>query len=187
MPNPPQFDVEPTKVSDEEAEAKHIIKNTVTSPSVTSLNAQSAPQALEFTEDEIAFMEDLSEIVGPNPRAIKRFVNTYRIIKAHQEYQFDPNRLTEVTGTLLLLALSLGHFKNLSTSINSFMETHSSNDVTMSVYFQKDQNSKDNESDRERLRSLLTGKKFFDSFRELNVQLLINQNALTRRFSFENI
>ncbi len=40
------------------------------------------PQSLEITPDELAFMESLAPLLGDSPRAVKRFVNVYRLMKS---------------------------------------------------------------------------------------------------------
>jgi len=40
------------------------------------------PHGLEIREEELAFMENLKPILGVSPRAVKRFVNVYRLVKA---------------------------------------------------------------------------------------------------------
>ena len=37
-----------------------------------------------FTKDELEYMKQLSSLFGHSPRAINRYVNIYRIIKAHK-------------------------------------------------------------------------------------------------------
>jgi hypothetical protein len=40
------------------------------------------PRSLEILEEELKFMESLRALLGQSPRAVKRFVNVYRLIKA---------------------------------------------------------------------------------------------------------
>ncbi|MEM7028161.1 MAG: P-loop NTPase fold protein, partial [Chloroflexota bacterium] len=39
------------------------------------------PETLQIRQSELTFMKDLSPILGRSPRAIKRFINVYRLIK----------------------------------------------------------------------------------------------------------
>ncbi|HVU97639.1 MAG TPA: P-loop NTPase fold protein [Puia sp.] len=61
-------------------------------------------------DDEIKCMRALSRVVGPNPRAIKRFVNSYRIIKCHEGFEYKDS---EIIGVLFLLALPIGPYREL--------------------------------------------------------------------------
>ena len=47
-------------------------------------------QSLQFSADEINLIQDMSCVLGSNPRAIKRFVNIYRVIKAHDIFDYNP-------------------------------------------------------------------------------------------------
>src|SRR5690606_22462288 len=70
------------------------------------------PEALILTNEEIALMQDMSEVIGNNPRAIKRFVNIYRIIKAHEEFDYEAvSTKQELSAILFLLALPLGDYR----------------------------------------------------------------------------
>ncbi len=42
------------------------------------------PKGLSIDDDELAFMEELKELLGRSPRSVKRFVNVYRLIKASE-------------------------------------------------------------------------------------------------------
>ena len=82
---------------------------------VTS-NPQIAAEALSIVPRELAFMEEVSPILGSTPRSLKRFVNVYLLVKAialtkaggddflRRDDEFAPYRLV-----ILLLALSTSH------------------------------------------------------------------------------
>lgn len=75
------------------------------------LDIKEAFASLSFTEDEVKLIQKMSRIVGSSPRAIKRFVNIFRIVKAHEDYPNDmPTNETKVV--LFLLALPLGKYKS---------------------------------------------------------------------------
>lgn len=46
------------------------------------LSEELRPRSLELTGEELEFIESLAPIVGRTPRAVKRFVNVYRLIRA---------------------------------------------------------------------------------------------------------
>jgi WD40 repeat protein len=70
------------------------------------------PESLELRPAEIKFMEELAPIVGRTPRAVKRFVNTYRLIKATaadpRRFVIDGNPLSPHRIVMLLLAVETG-------------------------------------------------------------------------------
>ena len=68
------------------------------------------PQSLVFSDGEIDAISELASILGRSPRAVKRFVNSYRIIKASDAGPLpegsDP--LDRFRPAMLLLALMTG-------------------------------------------------------------------------------
>lgn len=85
----------------------------------TTLANKESIEALEITEKECELLQDMSEIIGNNPRAIKRFVNTYRIIKTHEDFGFanENHKEDELVVIMFLLAITIGKFKILTDSI----------------------------------------------------------------------
>lgn len=70
-----------------------------------------SPQGLKIQRIELEAMEQLASILGRTPRAIKRFVNIYRLIKASIEEESEQTRFLESGDfrcVLLLLALDTG-------------------------------------------------------------------------------
>jgi hypothetical protein len=82
--------------------------------------SQTGPKAkppvldLTITGDELEYMTKLAPVLGRSPRALKRFVNVYRLIKAglkeHELYAFSRPRLPlcDYQAVLLLLAVDTG-------------------------------------------------------------------------------
>ncbi|NPE29028.1 hypothetical protein HNV12_13900 [Methanococcoides sp. SA1] len=69
-------------------------------------------ERLELSEKEIELMQDLSWLIGNNPRTVKRFVNTYHIVRAHEGLQYNKDeKETEFLIVMFLLALSFGPFR----------------------------------------------------------------------------
>jgi hypothetical protein len=74
----------------------------VTNPDQESTEAEA--KQLTFTYDELHFMQEIAPLYGYTPRTIKRFVNIYRIIKAHDNYRHKTN----FKPTLFTLAVLIG-------------------------------------------------------------------------------
>jgi len=70
------------------------------------------PAGLEITEAELAAMDELAELLGRSPRALKRFLNTYRLIKVRAQdpvaFLQDAEPIAPYRAALLLLALATG-------------------------------------------------------------------------------
>jgi hypothetical protein len=71
-------------------------------------------KSLETTQEELDFMSRLAPVLGRSPRALKRFVNVYRLIKTgltvHEARSFlQPNEtLADYQAVLFLLAVDTG-------------------------------------------------------------------------------
>jgi hypothetical protein len=67
------------------------------------------PKNLKLGPDELVLIKEMVWLVGPVTRTIKRFINIYRIIRAHQglEYRQD-NSHTDHLSVLFLLAVNIG-------------------------------------------------------------------------------
>ncbi len=105
-------------------------------PNVTNIDAQVA-ETLILSDLEVSFLEDMSIVIGNNPRTIKRFVNTYRIIKAHEDFDYDTNtEEIELLSVMFLLALSIGKYKLLEDSFLYYSKMRSGNSFTLANYLQ---------------------------------------------------
>lgn len=79
-------------------------------------------EVLEISESESEILQAMSEIIGNNPRAIKRFVNTYRIIKTHEDFNFyEKNKEGQLYAIAFLLALSLGKHNSCMKKFENFI------------------------------------------------------------------
>lgn len=78
---------------------------------------------VSFSPLEVELIESMSSVLGTNPRSLKRFVNIYRILKAHDDF---PVRIAEknILSVLLLLALPIGEFRPLSLPFQQFVEDY---------------------------------------------------------------
>jgi hypothetical protein len=101
---------------------------------ILSEMALETEEYLELTEKEISLMQELSEIVGVNPRAVKRFVNVYKILKAHEDLtsNFD-NKQKEAILLMFLLALPIGPYKGITKHIYNFID-YNLTTKTLNVY-----------------------------------------------------
>ncbi|WP_028067923.1 P-loop NTPase fold protein [Solirubrobacter soli] len=70
------------------------------------------PPGLEITDDELAAMDELAWLLNRSPRALKRFLNTYRLIKVRAEdpaeFMREAEPIAPYKATLLLLAHATG-------------------------------------------------------------------------------
>jgi KAP family P-loop domain len=64
------------------------------------------PKSLEITPRESAFMQALAPLLGDSPRAVKRFVNVYRLVKSLAERE-DPDFTADIPQASYQLVLFL--------------------------------------------------------------------------------
>ncbi len=73
---------------------------------------------LSISEEHVKLMECFSGLIGANPRAIKRFINLYQIISAHDDFRALANKQEESHAIVMLfLAIFNGRYKDRSENI----------------------------------------------------------------------
>jgi hypothetical protein len=96
-------------------------------PIIKEVSAIETVESLKFSDKEIGLLQSMSSILGTNPRALKRFVNIYRVIKAHEEFNYsNESEDGELLAVMFLIALPLGKYRKL---VKSF-EKYINNDLT---------------------------------------------------------
>ncbi len=75
--------------------------------------------ALDISQEEIDEIKKLTGIIGTNPRAVKRFINIYRIVKTHEEFNYTSNK--DLISIMFLLALSIGIYKKRMQDFEDFI------------------------------------------------------------------
>ncbi|MNQ30654.1 KAP family P-loop domain protein [compost metagenome] len=102
-------------------------------------------EALNITNKEIQQIKSLAHIIGNNPRCIKRFLNIYRIVKTHEDFDYESyEKENELLVIMFLLALPMGTYNPLSTKINNLIESQEE-DLSISYFLSKDYNTIEDE------------------------------------------
>lgn len=169
------------------------IKNTTSIISPIPSNIADAipidkPEALILTDEEISLMQDMSEVIGNNPRAIKRFVNIYRIIKAHEEFDYEADSTNQELLTILfLLALPLGDYRRLLPSLEAYIQDEANSLKLLTLYMQPVHKVKDLDILKHQLDVTLSVKQSFGILQRTPVGILKKHNAFIRRFTFKQL
>lgn len=146
------------------------------------------PEALILTEQEIELMQDMSEVIGNNPRAIKRFVNIYRIIKAHEEFDYEIDSTNqELIAILFLLALPLGNYNKLLPSFETYIQNEKNSLKQFTFYLQTNLMIDQLNNLKHQLDITLTEKNSFGVLQRTTVNILRKHNTFIRRFTFKQI
>jgi len=133
-------------------------------------------------------MQDMSEVIGNNPRAIKRFVNIYRIIKAHEEFDYEIDSTNqELIAILFLLALPLGNYKKLLPSFEAYIQNEKNSLKQFTFYFQTNLMIDQLNNLKLQLDITLTEKNSFGVLQRTSVNILRKHNTFIRRFTFKQI
>lgn len=96
------------------------------------------PPDLEIYKDELEQIKKLSGLVGKTPRTVKRFVNLYRLLRAHSELKHDSLSDREKLAILFTLAINIGEHKEqaekLFKAIESLSKEPLSERLTLETY-----------------------------------------------------
>ncbi|MDZ7604416.1 MAG: hypothetical protein U5K79_02260 [Cyclobacteriaceae bacterium] len=75
--------------------------------SVQEMKQEVPPEGLKITSTEREYIKKISPLIGSTPRTIKRFINIYRLIRAHQDLSgIDEDK--EYLIVIFILAMHLG-------------------------------------------------------------------------------
>jgi hypothetical protein len=178
--------VEITKI--EVGKEKTLTNTTSSSDNTKDTILVNKPEALILTEDEISLMQDMSEVIGNNPRAVKRFVNIYRIIKAHDEFDYEADSTNqELSAILFLLALPLGDYRKLLPSFEAYIQDEENSLKQLTLYMQPVHKVADLDNLKHQLDVTLSVKPSFGVLQKTPVAILKKHNAFIRRFTFKQI
>lgn len=91
------------------------------------------PDDLKFSKTELEYLKEFAWLIGDTPRTIKRFVNIYRVIRAHEstEENREENQQSHLR-LIFLLALFSGKYKSYSPVFCLSLESKYSKDYDLS-------------------------------------------------------
>ncbi len=111
----PQLNIDNKGVFNEETVLKEVKKE----------NKLITPNDLKLSPEELSYLREFAVLVGSVPRAIKRFINIYRIIRAHQDLDISSSERKEAyLSIMFLVAINIGQFKDHSDSIMEIIKTN---------------------------------------------------------------
>ncbi len=148
-------------------------------------------KALDISDEEIEQIKSLTEIIGNNPRAIKRFVNIYRIVKTHEDFDYNEDiEEKEILAIMFLLALPIGKFKDLMGSFESFLGIETIDFETLDHYVSPPPSlggSKDDKLKSRKTELKMTLQNSNKKTLEIGVTIFRKHNSFIKRFTFNNI
>lgn len=140
---------------------------------------------LTLSEWEAEQVQQISPLLGNNPRAIKRFVNVYKIVRAHPglSYRKD-NQQNEFLLIMFLLALYNGSFKSLGNPLTIFLEDPANSQTKIEEFVDQSYNRFYGEMLMEAI-SLLQKNTLIEILLKTDVETLQGHNTFIRRFIFD--
>lgn len=93
-----------------------------------------APRSLNLSEDEGLLLGEMAILVGSTPRTIKRFINIYRIIRAHKQSGAAAFDQTDHLAIMFLLAITIGEKRSLTSELPKLV--HSGANITLADFFE---------------------------------------------------
>lgn len=77
---------------------------------------------LNISQEEIDFIKNISPLIGETPRAIKRFINTYRLVRSHENFTVAANNINSLKAIIIFLSLANSHEAGLRKIVNNWAE-----------------------------------------------------------------
>ena len=150
----------------------------------TKLKKQS--EHLALTDKEVELIQDFAGIIGNNPRAIKRFVNIYQIVRAHEDLTyFHQDEQKEFLIIMFLLALSIGPYKKLNIAFKRFIENPLSEEKPLSVFLNKNHKLDTLNHLKHELDVIMSNGMTFSILQREQAATFLHHNKFVERFTFE--
>ncbi|MGL1934231.1 MAG: KAP family NTPase [Fibrobacterales bacterium] len=137
-----------------------------------------------LSDFEINMLKDFTFLIGKNPRAVKRFINTYRIIRTHEDIQaINNDKEVLYTSIMLLLALPIGRFDRFVASLGEFINVGNG---TFYEYFESIEDI-GMVSDAQDIRIFFERDRYRETILNAQVNDLKDLAVIVSRFTFQNV
>ncbi|HEY8781852.1 MAG TPA: P-loop NTPase fold protein [Mucilaginibacter sp.] len=172
----------------EAANASEKNKDENTSAETTQL-AHVKEERLRLSKREIELMEDMSVVLGDNPRAIKRFVNIYQIVRAHEGLTYIANQEEhEFLVLMFLVALYNGRYRKIVQYFVNYMHSYKKEEKPLSIFLQGPEKSPAEVSQlKKELYVALSDNSTYHTLLQVNMATFKTHNTFIQRFSFDEI
>jgi hypothetical protein len=144
-------------------------------------------ELLKVGQDEIDFMKSIGFLLGDSPRTVKRYINIYRIIRAHAKFRFtDRNELEHYFAAMTMLGFITG---TPESSKSIFMQLKSEEDETLFAKFIQNFLAREEKEHPvvEKLRDQMKANGPLHDLGRIRLQKFKANIDLISRFSFRNL
>jgi len=94
------------------------------------------PEDVILSSEEILLLEAVAVFIGNNPRAIKRYVNLFRIIKAHDDFRLiNASSRNDMLAILFLIAIPLGKYSSIAPFVEEYIENVENSENSLINFF----------------------------------------------------
>jgi len=164
-----------------------ITDNFVESPLAT--NIINKEEQLKLSKWEIDLMEDMSVVLGNNPRAIKRFVNIYQIVRAHAGLTYmAEHEKREFLAIQFLVALYNGCYRKIAPFFVNYMHGYQYESKQLVMFLQEhNKTPEDIVVLKKELFVALSDKLNYHNLLKIDMANFKAHNNFIQRFSFDEI
>lgn len=138
-----------------------------------------------LSQKEVELIQAMSRIIGNNPRAIKRFVNVYHIVRAHEGLSINNHSDDEYLILMFLLAFPMGPFKKLHSHFIKYINELKDDKSVFDDFFQMDF-GEFNEL-KNQIRTFLDEVKVLDKLKQIPIKKIKEHNRFVQRFTFSEL
>lgn len=98
---------------------------------VRQFNMIEAADNLKLSKTELAYIKATAFLVGNTPRTIKRFINIYRIIRSHEQLEYEESKKNDhFLAIVFLLAVEIGKLKENARQLNELVNKDDSRELS---------------------------------------------------------
>ena len=150
------------------------------------------PESLQLHRAELDYMKDFSWLIGNTPRTVKRFVNMYRIIRAHEglSYNNDEER-KDLLVIQFLLAMQIGHYSKYTKQVlDSLFMGRGGPTIGETILIDIAHNDKEIEyhhDSYEEFLNTLRHSNSFEKLKDISCTVAYSYAKFIKRFSFRQI
>jgi hypothetical protein len=154
-----------------------------------SVNKKNDEEYLLLSEEEVANLEGMSVIIGNNPRAVKRLVNVYRLMRAHESLVYrEVDKDRELLIIMFTLALFFGRFKRISLLFRDYIYAYNNGARKLREFLHEGaEDDLDLKLLKFQLDQALTGKSIYNKLMEVDMNTFTLHMNFISRFTFADL
>ncbi len=157
-------------------------------PKPKKKNETSIDEHLALKARELELIPDMSQILGTNPRAIKRFVNVYHILRAHETLEINHNSDEDYLVLMFLLALPMGSYRQLYKSLIEYISKPENQKTQLDKFLMDNMNNDEvGNTERIRLEAHMKELESLQKLRNIPISTFAARNVFIQRFTFSEL